>query len=262
MGDGKAVRVASSSTDLVQVSVFPNLTSIFKISFDVVRSAGSVRLRAGTLNTPYVNATDTYTYYVTPTSNDQLKFQADSSNPMSNTPTSQFSQAHCLGEDLATALPKAASQLKLPPDQTIDLLFAFAAGYSPEEFDLNMPSLQKLTGAKHVVGCSCEATIGGGLEFENEKSLSLWAACLPNSKITPLHLQFTRSGGESAITGWPDDLTHHWPEDCCLIGLNEPFEFPVDLFSRHVNRADIFRGHESFAVPGGSAEDSVFIHSD
>jgi hypothetical protein len=39
MGDGKAVRVASSSTDLVQASVFPNLTSIFKISFDVVRSS-------------------------------------------------------------------------------------------------------------------------------------------------------------------------------------------------------------------------------
>ncbi len=77
--DGKAVRVASSSTDLVQVSVFPNLTSIFKITFDVVRSAGSVRLRAGTFNLPYVGATDTYTYYVTPTSNDQLKFQADSS---------------------------------------------------------------------------------------------------------------------------------------------------------------------------------------
>ncbi len=76
--DGVAVRVASSSTDLVQVGVFSNLTSIFKITFDVVRSAGSVRLRAGTFNLPYVNATDTYTYYATPTSNDQLKFQADS----------------------------------------------------------------------------------------------------------------------------------------------------------------------------------------
>jgi hypothetical protein len=36
-------------------------------------------LRAGTFNLPYVGATDTYTYYVTPTSNDQIKFQADSS---------------------------------------------------------------------------------------------------------------------------------------------------------------------------------------
>jgi hypothetical protein len=33
----------------------------------------------GPLNLPYVSATDTYTYNVTPTSNDQLKFQADSS---------------------------------------------------------------------------------------------------------------------------------------------------------------------------------------
>ena len=80
LGTNKAERlVAASSTDIVQVSVFPNLTSTFKISFDVVRSAGSVRLRAGTYSLPYISATDTYIYYVTPLSNDQLKFQADSS---------------------------------------------------------------------------------------------------------------------------------------------------------------------------------------
>ena len=80
LGTNKAERlVAASSTDIVQASVFPNLTSTFKISFDVVRSAGSIRLRAGTYSLPYVSATDTYIYYVTPVSNDQLKFQADSS---------------------------------------------------------------------------------------------------------------------------------------------------------------------------------------
>jgi hypothetical protein len=80
LGTNKAERlVAASSTDIVQASVFPNLTSTFKISFDVVRSAGSVRLRAGTYSLPYVGATDTYIYYVTPVSNNQLKFQADSS---------------------------------------------------------------------------------------------------------------------------------------------------------------------------------------
>ena len=80
LGTNKAERlVAASSTDIVQASVFPNLTSTFKISFDVVRSAGSIRLRAGTYSLPYVSATDTYIYYVTPVSNNQLKFQADSS---------------------------------------------------------------------------------------------------------------------------------------------------------------------------------------
>ncbi len=154
---------------------------------------------------------------------------------MSNNLESQFSQAQCIGNDLAAALSEAASPLKTFPDQAIDLLFAFAAGYSPEEFDQTMPTLKKLTGAKNVVGCSCEATIGGGLELENEKSISLWAASLPESDITPLHLQFTRSGGESAITGWPDEFSADWPEDSCLIGLNEPFEFPVDYFLEQFN---------------------------
>ena len=154
---------------------------------------------------------------------------------MSNNPEPKFSQAHCVSNDLSTALPDAASQLDISPDQSIDLLFAFVAGYSPEEFDRVMPSLKKTTGAENVIGCSCEATIGGELELENEKSVSLWAACLPESEITPLHLKFTKSGGESAITGWPDEFSTEWPEDSCLIGLSEPFEFPVDYLLERFN---------------------------
>ena len=161
--------------------------------------------------------------------------RADPSNLMSNILESQFSQAHCVGHDLATALQQATSHLNTFPDGTIDLLFAFVAGYTPEEFDQTMPSLKTLTGAKNVVGCSCEATIGAGLELENEKSISLWAARLPQAEITPLHLQFVRSGGESAITGWPDELAGVWPTDSCLIGLNEPFEFPVDYLLEQFN---------------------------
>ena len=154
---------------------------------------------------------------------------------MSKNLDSQFSQAHGIGDELADTLKQAASQLKFSPDQTPDLLFAFVAGYSPEEFDQTMPTLKRLTGAKNVLGCSCEATISGGLELENEKSVSLWAAYLPESDITPLHLQFTRSGGEAAITGWPDEFTADWPEDSCLIGLSEPFEFPVDYLLEQFN---------------------------
>ncbi|MGB1929399.1 MAG: FIST signal transduction protein [Mariniblastus sp.] len=154
---------------------------------------------------------------------------------MSNDSATQFAQAHSIGNDLSAALAKTATQLSNTFDHNIHLLFAFVAGFSPDEFDQVMPSLKELTGAENVVGCSCEATISGGLELENEKSISLWAACLPESDITPLHLEFTRSGSESAITGWPDKISADWPEDSCLIGLNEPFQFPVDYLLERFN---------------------------
>ena len=79
IGEGKAERlVAASSTDLVQASVFPNLTSTFRISFDVEATAGSVRARLGQTNLNYV-VQGTHTFYAIPSGNDQLKFQADNS---------------------------------------------------------------------------------------------------------------------------------------------------------------------------------------
>ena len=79
LGTNKAERlVAASSTDLVQASVFPNLTSTFQISFDIEASAGSVRARLGQTNLAYVGQ-GSYVLYGVPSGNDQLKFQADSS---------------------------------------------------------------------------------------------------------------------------------------------------------------------------------------
>ena len=78
IGDNKAERlVAASSSDLVQASLFPNLTSTFRISFDIEATAGSVRARLGQTNLNYVGQ-GTHTFYAIPSGNDQLKFQADS----------------------------------------------------------------------------------------------------------------------------------------------------------------------------------------
>jgi len=78
---GKAVKIAGSSGELVQLSVFPSgfLSKTFKITFTLEVTAGSVRLRAGTNNQSYLNSSGTYSYTLTPAGNDQLKFNGDSS---------------------------------------------------------------------------------------------------------------------------------------------------------------------------------------
>ena len=114
-------------------------------------------------------------------------------------------------------------------------MIAFAAGYSPEDFDRCMRSIQELTSAKTVLGCTCETVIGDELEMENETALTVWAASLPGSAITPMHLSFVRSEQESAIVGWPGEAEGPWTEDDHLIVLGEPFGFPIDVLLERFN---------------------------
>ncbi len=147
----------------------------------------------------------------------------------------RYAQSHWIGDDLEFAVRKTAEQIHWSIKGDVDLVFAFAAGYSPAEFDRCLRDLQSLTGAKTVLGCTCETAIGGELELENEKALTVWAAALPGATITPMHLSFVRSNSESAIVGWPDETDGPWPDDSLLIALGEPFGFPIDVLLERFN---------------------------
>ena len=147
----------------------------------------------------------------------------------------QYSQSHLLSDDLEHALSVTAANVKAGIDGEIDLLFAFAAGYSPEDFDRHLPKLKSLTGAKVVLGCTAETAAGGCYELENAAALSLWAAKIPSAEILPMHLTYSRSSTESAIVGWPEETDGQWPDDSSLIVIGEPFGFPVDVLLERFN---------------------------
>lgn len=147
----------------------------------------------------------------------------------------QYAQSHLVEDDLEIAIRKTAEQILWSIDGNVDLVFAFAAGYSPAEFERCMGKIKELTGAKNVLGCSCESVIGNGLELEQETALSLWAASLPEAQVVPMHLSFVRSSGESAIVGWPDEINGDWPDDSKVVLLGEPFGFPVDVLLEQMN---------------------------
>lgn len=147
----------------------------------------------------------------------------------------QYSQSHVLSEDLENAVETTSAKIRESFDGEIDLLFAFAAGYSPEDFDRYMTRLKSLTGARIVLGCTSETAAGGMYELENAAALSLWAAKIPDAEIVPMHLTYTRSSTESAIIGWPESTDGPWPEDSSLIVLGEPFGFPVDVLLERFN---------------------------
>ena len=136
---------------------------------------------------------------------------------------------------MSQALEATSQKVRAAIDEQIDVVFAFAAGYSPEDFDRYLPRLKSLTGARVVLGCSSETAAGGFYELENAAALSLWAAKIPGAEIVPMHLNYTRSSTDSAIVGWPEATDGDWPEDSSLIVLGEPFGFPVDVLLERFN---------------------------
>ena len=170
--------------------------------------------------------------------------------------SNQYTQAHALEDDLQAAVDATTTKIREAIDGEIDLLFAFAAGYSPGDFDRCMASIKAKTGAKVVLGCTCETAAGGEYELENAAALSLWAAKIPNAEIVPMHLTYQRSG-QAGITGSPTEIDGEWPIDSSMIVIGEPFSFPVDILLERFNEdrpnVQIVGGMTSGAqIPGES----------
>ena len=75
----EAIKVAGVNSEIVQIGAFTSgfATKKFIVKFSIIVNSGAIRLRAGTNNQPYLNVSGDYSYTLTPTGNDQLKFQAD-----------------------------------------------------------------------------------------------------------------------------------------------------------------------------------------
>lgn len=140
----------------------------------------------------------------------------------------KFAAAVVDSPQLDGALNKAVKQIASQLNGSIDLLFAFFSEYEPELIDEVTPALQKMSGATHVVGCTCESVIGCGKELEAQPAVSLWAASLPGETIDCLHLEYHRSPDGGMMTGWPAGFEDGWQGNSNLIVLGDPFSFPID----------------------------------
>ena len=163
----------------------------------------------------------------------------------------QFAQAVATGSGLDELLTKAADSIRDQIEGTLDLVVAFVAGFTSDEFEQHMPALQSLTGATTVIACSAQAMISGSIEFEDQSGIALWAAHLPNAEIVPMHLEFERAPDGGAIVGWADEMDGAWPDDSTLLALAEPFQFPMDALLERMNE-----DRPAIPIVGGMASDA------
>jgi len=83
-----------------------------------------------------------------------------------------------------------------------------------------------------LLGGTAASIIGSGREVEEEPALSLFAARLPDSRLTPVALRVEETPDGAAFTGWPEPGDH---PPATLLLFADPYTFPVDAFLERCN---------------------------
>jgi small ligand-binding sensory domain FIST len=114
-------------------------------------------------------------------------------------------------------------------DERPDLVVVFASPHHVGAFEDIATSVRTLLDPTLLLGCSAVAVIGGPREVEDKPALSVFAARLPATVLTPVHLEVVPTPDGHTIVGWPDH-----PAGTLLL-LADPFTFPADAFLERVN---------------------------
>jgi small ligand-binding sensory domain FIST len=150
------------------------------------------------------------------------------------------------------AVGEAVGQaLEALSDERPDFVMLFASPHHVGAFEDIAASVRALLDPTLLLGCSAVAVIGGPREVEDRPALSVFAARLPATLLTPIRLEVVPTPDGHTIVGWPDD-----PEGTLLL-LADPFTFPADAFLERVNEdlpgIKVIGGLASAAThPGGN----------
>jgi small ligand-binding sensory domain FIST len=176
--------------------------------------------------------------------------------------TSRFGDGLAVGPDLAAAAESAVTQALAPlRGQRPDLLCLFVCGDDPAMVESAGVHAMEVAGARATLGCSAGGVIGAGRGVENEPAVSVFAACLPGVRCTPLHLELVRTPDGAAVVGMPDRRG----DDTVAVFLADPFTFPVAEFVQRshddLNGLPLIGGVASGPRGGGSARLFLDGHS-
>ena len=136
-------------------------------------------------------------------------------------------------------------------DERPDLVVLFASPHHIGAFEDIASSVRGLLDPSVLLGGTAGAVIGGGREVEESPAISIFAARLPATLLTPVRLEVVPTPDGPSLVGWPDH-----PDGTMLL-FADPFSFPADAFLDRVNedlpKLQIIGGLASAAMqPGGN----------
>jgi small ligand-binding sensory domain FIST len=129
-----------------------------------------------------------------------------------------------------------------------DLVLCFASPHFVGALDDVVHALRSLLSPRVLLGATTVAVIGNAEEVEDAPAFSVFAATLPDGRLTPTTLTVEQTPDGPAIVGWPD-LDGTPPT---LLLLADPFTFPVDAFLRRLDE-----DRPGLSIIGGVASASM-----
>ena len=162
-----------------------------------------------------------------------------------------------LREAVAESVEQAAASLE---GRTPDLAVVFASHRYGDGRETVGAEVLAASGAGRVIGCIGESIVGSGREVEDQPSVSVFLASLPEAELIGFSLQaeIDLEAQTATITGLPDMLLEAGEEawkDGALLFLGDPTTFPVDQLLEHLGEhcpgLRVFGGMASGALRTG-----------
>lgn len=156
---------------------------------------------------------------------------------MSATHTSDatFAAAISVQANFAQAVDEVCTHAQSQLAGSADLAFVFVSADHGDACDQIARTICERLDTDRLFGCTAESVIGNRREVERTPAIVLWLARLPGTTALPMHLNFERTPDGGTIVGWPEELSHAWPDSATLIILGDPFSFPADAMLERLN---------------------------
>ena len=117
----------------------------------------------------------------------------------------------------------------------IDVALAFFTPHHLSEAERIAKGVAALN-ARAFMGCPGETVIGNDREIEGGPALCLWLGRWAQPiQVTPFHLAIEQTSEGCSLLGWPDELVDAAPAESLILGLADPFTFPIDDFLAQIN---------------------------
>jgi small ligand-binding sensory domain FIST len=131
------------------------------------------------------------------------------------------------GADLVAAAENAVAQATAPlGGRRPDLLAVFVCHPDPDVIARAGERAMEVAGARAAIGCSAGGVIGDGHGVEASPAVAVWAAALPGARLTPFHLDASRTETGIVVGGMPARADG----DQVAIMLADPYTFPIQGF--------------------------------
>jgi len=148
----------------------------------------------------------------------------------------QWASVSSTDNDISNAIATAVDRLLTLLGREPDLMVVFIAANHRSHFSTVPTLLRRHVESATLVGCLCQNSIGGGREYEDQTTISLLGAILPNVQLQLAHLEGNQLPSTYAERNVWNSALHLSGEPDCMIMLAAPFTFDTEAFLKGLDR--------------------------